>query len=88
MTEDGQAWEIDLTGRRLRSWDMKGETDGWDDYKDCSIPCIGSQVHVTLEAGLVLTIDRLAEIDSVSSADKEFLTKLAEDLKSNTPQSC
>ena len=79
-TEKGQKWDIDLVGRRARQWDQKGETDGWEDYQECSIPRVGSPIHVTLEPGLVLTIDQVKELEPTAS-DQKFLEKLAESLK-------
>lgn len=86
-TESEQTWDIDLAGRRVRSFNQKGETDGWDCYQECSIPSVGSQVYVTLEPGLVLTIDRLKEIEQVSEPDRKFLTEFSESLK-NTNGGC
>lgn len=86
-TEKGQLYEIDFNGRRLRSFNQKGETDGWEAYQECGIPGVGDLVRVTLEPGLELTIDRVKQIDGVTASDLEFLEKLAGSLK-NTNGGC
>lgn len=83
LTEKGQQWELDLNGRRLRSFDQKGETDGWEAYQECTIPGAGRPILVTLEPGLELTIDPVGTITDVTAADEKFLKDFAESLKNS-----
>lgn len=86
-TAKGQRWDIDLAGRRVRSFDQKGETDGWDGYLECSIPSVGRPTIVTLEAGLEMAIDPIQTIEDVTVSDEKFLKDMAESLK-NTNGGC